>query len=105
MATFLDTLLRDSSAEGEHFCPLELPTFASAPARPPAFAPRMLEPQPRELADLIESWAGLPTFAGVDFVTALLLKSRPARDPDRFTAGLGLVAEAGEESDPFPVLF
>lgn len=103
MTTFLDTLLRDS-AEGEHFCPLEAPTFLSAPEPSPVQLlerPRVARP----ITELVVDAFVTPPFARVDFLTALIFRVRPARDPDRFTLGLGLAVSTGNAGDPFPILF
>ncbi len=102
MTTFLDTLLRDS-AEGEHFSPTEPPTFLSAP-EPSRVLERERKPLVRPLAELLVASGGV-VFDGGDFLTALIFRVRPARDPDRFTLGLGLATATGEQGDPYPILF
>lgn len=103
MANFLDTLLRDS-AEGEHFCPTDEPTFLPSPARS-GVQLRAPAATARGLLELLQVAPVTPPFAGVDFLTALLFRVRPVRDPDRFTLGLRLATNTGEQGDPFPVLF
>ena len=94
MITFLDTLLRDS-AVGEHFCPTEAPTFVPA-AAPRAARPREPSTEPRSFAELIAAPVDdSPTWAGDDFLHALLRRARPALDADRFTAGAGILEAEG----------
>ena len=103
MANFLDTLLRDS-AEGEHFCPTDEPTFL------PAQAPRGVQLRARaatlrSVVELVIEASPSPPFAGINFLDALIWRVRPPVDPDRFTLGLGLATPIGEQGDPYPILF
>jgi hypothetical protein len=100
---FLDTLLRDSPGE-EKFTPAAPPAFLAAP-EPPRVPPHERELALRTLPELLTAPSFAPPFAGVDFLTALIFRSRPLFDPDRFTRGLELVPSSGEPGDPFPVLF
>lgn len=103
MATFLDTVLRDSPGE-EKFTPAAPPAFL--PSREPSRVPPLeAELAQRSLPELLVVAGVTPPFADVDFLTALIFRVRPARDPDRFTLGLGLAHGSGQQSDPFPVLF
>jgi hypothetical protein len=103
VSNFLDMLLRDS-AVGEHFCPTESPTFVPATARRGVLV-REPTTEPRAFAVLTSFVADAPTWEGDDFLHALLRRSRPSRDLDRFTEGLASVAQSGTQSDPLPILF